>query len=313
MKLLLEHGADVHAENKNLAYTAFIVASGFIYDPRVMHLLVTNGLKITTRIMRDLVHYRPLETIQIALGRVEEHDMQENGFSWLWCAVERNEREVFDLILPVTERYNTLSTRNPVGEMVLFEALRGRYEKNAHLAWSLIAAGVDLDAVRRLEEGEKGDGRSALHMAFYGGYLDVAKELINKGCRLDIVDQGGLAGLHLAVNAGSMDLIRLWFARGADINLHIHTPFTATETRIQFSREGWGDIRDCTPIEFSGTALHCAVLQKDAKMVQAILTLGSRRPNLTIRDEDGRTPVELAEMLGQKKLVNMLVSSLVGL
>jgi ankyrin-2 len=63
-----------------------------------------------------------------------------------------------------------------------------------------------------------GDDATLLHFAAQEGVVESARLLLNKGVKVDAVDNKGQTPLHVAAMLGRADMVRLLLAWGADVN-----------------------------------------------------------------------------------------------
>lgn len=98
------------------------------------------------------------------------------------------------------------NTRDDQGQVGLYLALRGESLRAAALL--LAHPRTDIDAVNDA-------GETPLMMAALRGQLDVARQLLDRGAR---VNREGWAPLHYAASGSGVDVVKLLLARGAAID-----------------------------------------------------------------------------------------------
>ncbi|KAJ5266675.1 hypothetical protein N7478_009483 [Penicillium angulare] len=186
-------------------------------------------------------------------------------------------------------------------------------EHHPEMGSAVIVAGINLN-VRC-----GGSGRTALHIALlYNDRLDLAREIINAGCKLNIRDDVGCAELHKALliqrrdrwklsvtsritrdrqthrsivpvdavlSAESLSLVSLLLERGADVNIQ-------GERGTRF--RGIGNME--TPLIY-------AVRFRNPDLTKLLL---AHQPDLSIRDFCGQTPLEIAESQGFNEVADKL-------
>jgi ankyrin repeat protein len=159
------------------------------------------------------------------------------------------------------------------------------------------------------------NGSTPVYWALRGQHVELASHLI---------DRGGKATLHRAVQCNNLARARQKLNAGADTNELEDPPYgqTPLETAI------WLDATDMVALllefgadpnqqdrSFQGehgmiggnTSLHEAVYKGSAKMVKLLLAHGA---DPDIANADGMTPIELAERKDRKHLANLMVAHL---
>lgn len=73
------------------------------------------------------------------------------------------------------------------------------------------------------------NGHSALSLALYYGYIDIAKLLIAQGANVNVQDTYGNTPLILAVKLNNIDLVKLLLEKNADISLKDNEEYDALD------------------------------------------------------------------------------------
>ena len=150
------------------------------------------------------------------------------------------------------------------------------------------AATGNVDAVRALLAGNLAavddhgpDGYTALHLAAFFGYLDVARLLLGRGADPNAValNESRVTPLHAAVAARHRDTAGLLMALGASPNA--------------VQRGGY-------------TPLHAAARAGDEAIVDMLLLRGA---DTTRKTDAGRTPADMAEEGGSAAIARLLRGS----
>lgn len=135
----------------------------------------------------------------------------------------------------------------------------------------LIAQGADVNATDAA-------GDAPLVMAAYLGQVEITSLLLEAGASLTAVDPGMKAtALHAAAYAGRTDAARLLIEYGIDVDAQ--GPFNGY------------------------TALHDAIWQNNVETARLIVEAGA---NLSLRNHDGQTPLEMAKARGRRQIVAII-------
>lgn len=152
--------------------------------------------------------------------------------------------------------------------MSLMQAVKAN---NAAQVRQLIARGVDVNAA-------DASGDVPLIMAAYLGHTEITRLLLEAGADVRAVDSGMKAtALHAAAYAGRTEPARLLIQHGIAID-------------AQGPYNGY-------------TALHDAIWQNNVETARVIVEAGA---DLTLRNHEGQTPLEMAQARGRKQIVAMI-------
>ncbi len=69
-------------------------------------------------------------------------------------------------------------------------------------------------------------GRTALHLAAYGGHFEIARLLLDRGAAVNSMSACEETPLHCAASGGYVDCARLLLERGADVHAVVANLFT---------------------------------------------------------------------------------------
>lgn len=163
---------------------------------------------------------------------------------------------------------------------------------------ALVQRGVDVDA----RDAHK---RTALWLASWRGYTDLAEDLLAYGAEPRAPSQTGLTPLHAAARAGRYEIVALLLASGAgldDQDQEARTPldYAALAGEYQTARILLEKGANPNPPKPGVDGpLHFAVAFKQPKVVELLLTYGA---NMGVRGKKGFNALELASRTGQSKL-----------
>ena len=157
-----------------------------------------------------------------------------------------------------------------------------------------------------------GDGMTALQYAVIKGYPKLIDKLLAfENIKVNSQDGGGLTALHYAVLQRSESAVKGLLAHeGIDANIKDGNGLTALHHAVKgyptlVVRLLWHEAIDVNITDGNGlTALHHAILQRDQYTVGVLL--GHAGIDVEVKDGQGRTPLELANELEYKEIVQSL-------
>jgi len=154
-------------------------------------------------------------------------------------------------------------------------------------------------------------GSGALILAVKEGNLETLELLLQHGANINTRDQDGRTPLALATMEGKTEVVRLLIRNGADVNtvnVRGNTPLIhsrSTEiSQLLLEAGATATIEHLSNHASVGNALHYAVRKKIFEVVELLLQHGA---NINARDQDGRTPLALAAILGKTEVVRLLI------
>jgi cytohesin len=167
----------------------------------------------------------------------------------LHVAVTHSQLEIAKILIDHGANVNAVTGKE--GLTPLHSALTGR-EINMELLELLINHGADVNATTHIQKKEKS--------------LQIAELLINSGADMNAAGPfGGETPLHTSVLSRNIPLVRLFLARGADVNAR--------------------NLRGLTP-------LHQAAQRGHKEIVELLIQKGAE---VNARDEDGLTPLDYTQ------------------
>ncbi|KAJ5732069.1 ankyrin repeat-containing domain protein [Penicillium malachiteum] len=328
LKLLIERGytSAVHSHDQPSEPSPLSHAlSCKLGQTEVLETLIAAGEVIESEIMGSIISMGSCKAIRLAVERGLPFQIDAE---LLRKTIERRDPEVLVILLPLIISDGVLNERTG-GLSALHHALLHPIPR---LALPLIKAGIDLDALDR-------DGKTALHYALSRRHFDIAILLISAGCRLNVADEDLGNELHRVIrlhrhsynwNVFEFDpdsdsgeefentvyffretpvdgypdqelkdrpkvkqdsfltVVYLLLVHGADVDLHGHS---SNDSSRELDLE---------------TPLWYAIKYGYRDVVWAILTMGACRPDLTITDAAGRTPLQFAKERGNRPIIRML-------
>jgi ankyrin repeat protein len=211
VRLLLDHGADVNTVAKS-GRTALIIAAFTNPSAEVVRLLLAKGAKVG---VMDQRHVTPLNAATFGNDTATVHLLIDAG-------ADRNTPDTF---IGLTPLMNAAGNRN-------VDAVK-----------LLLAKGANVNAVSKTEGLPKIQtgtvefgGWTPLLMASAFGPPDAVKLLLDAGARIDAQDYRGFTPLMLAIGTDRYDrrTVNLLLAHGADLRPQNHAGETALDWAYKF-------------------------------------------------------------------------------
>jgi len=267
--LLLANGADVNRRDKNGAYAlSFAASSG---DPAIVQQILDAGA--------DLNFWNA------------------RGITLLHFACNRGLRNLFDVLI---ERGADINAATEDGATPLNWAIS---EPGLPMLETVLAAGADPQAATS-------HGETPLLRAAFRGYPEAARLLLAHGADPNAVDEGGWSPLLAAARDGNAEFVQLLIAHGAEVNAPNERGDTPLSAAVQTGSVdaveallAAGADQDSKEVKYGYAPLHVAALKGYGDVAGCLLDHGAR---LGVRDDSGRTPVELAARYGHKDVVERL-------
>ncbi|KAH8679635.1 ankyrin repeat-containing domain protein [Tricladium varicosporioides] len=242
VQLLLDHGAD---PNLFKGDDGPLNEAAISNDLKVLRLLLSNGASIV------------------------QQTEQAGGSSPYHKAINYTRQEALDLLLQ-HEVKDKSARDNILKRCLLYASSSGKREA----ILSLLSAGVDINTT---QSDHFYEGETPLLLAIKYEKLQVARLLVRKGARQDIMDNKGNLALPLAAKRGMNLLVRDLIRKGGDMD----------------EKSG----------EDENTALHSAAAFGHKEVVRVLLEGGADRE---VENKFGEVAMDIAEEKGFKEVVELL-------
>ena len=266
---LLEHGADVSAQNESGKTPLHLASREGHVD--VTRMLIEHGADVSAqekdgRIPLHLASLRGhVEVVRKLIERGADVSAQDKDDDTpLHLASYRGHVEVTHMLI---ENGADVSARDKHGETPLHQSSRWGHVKVVDM---LIEGGADVQAQDKY-------GKTPLHMALQEGHVKVAHMLIERSPDILAQDGDGRTPLHMASLVGHVKAALMFFERGAGVS----------------EQDKYGR----TPLHLASFGGH----------VNVALMLFERGVDVSAQDENGRTPLHLASLRGHVEVSHMLI------
>ncbi|CAH1110875.1 unnamed protein product [Psylliodes chrysocephalus] len=159
-------------------------------------------------------------------------------------------------------------------------------------------------------------GRTALHLAAYGGKSECLQILIDAGCNINVWDHSKqITPLHCAAGGGDITCVRILIRHGADVNAGLNTSsnrsplfFAVQSSAAECVKELLENNANPNTYQiFTETPLHVAAALGNPEIIKLLLQYGA-----AVNVQCGtskQTPLHLAAEDGDLDCVNMLLNA----
>jgi uncharacterized protein len=333
IRKLLEAGADSNAARWD-GETALMLAarSG---NAEAVKLLLSKGAKLDAAesrkgqnaLMWAAAAGHP-EVVDVLLkGGAKASAASNGGFTPLVFAAQKGDAKS---LLSLLRAGADVNYTVPSGQSVLQIAVSGGKNQVADV---LLEKGANVNSADKL-------GTTPLHVAAQAGSVELVKELLAKGAdpnarTLKIAPEakgaaagpfrappGELTPLHLAAKANHEDVMRLLVAAGADPKLKGQDGTTLLMSAagsghvavVVYAYELDPDINAVT--ETGDNAVHASVTgtirnSTQPEIAKVVQFLAGKGANLDVKDDRGRTPIAIADVLPLDTIVELLTKLIV--
>lgn len=281
VRMLLENGADVTLQTKNVLETAF-------------HYCAVAGNNDV--LMEMIAHMNPTD-IQKAMNR-----QTSVGWTPLLIACHRGHMELVNNLLANHARVDVFDTE---GRSALHLAAERGY---LHVCDALLTNKAFINSKSRV-------GRTALHLAAMNGFTHLVKFLIkDHNAVIDILTLRKQTPLHLAAASGQMEVCQLLLELGANIDatddlgqkpIHVAAQNNYSEVAKLFLQQHPSLVNATS--KDGNTCAHIAAMQGSVKVIEELMKF-DRSGVISARNKlTDATPLQLAAEGGHADVVKALV------
>ena len=149
------------------------------------------------------------------------------------------------------------------------------------------------------------DNGTSLHTASEAGDVGTVRSLLEGGADVKERDVHHQTAILVASRSGRLQVVKLLIEYGADVNSHVGIGFVPLHVAsrnghleiVQSLLDHGADVDAKTHDHW--TALHFACIVGHAEIVEALLNQGA---NVGVRNDEGRTPSQVASQYGIRKI-----------
>ena len=325
VRLLLEHGGDINARNKNACTP---LHSAVLYGRlEVVRVLLDNGanakleieegataLHIVSPGKYDSEKHR-VGIVRLLLERGGDVNARnKNAFTPLHLAVFHGRLEVVRVLL---DNGANAMLETEEGATALHIVSPGKYDSEKHrvgIARLLLERGGDVNA--------RSQAYTPLHLAVFNGRLEVARVLLDHGASTKLETKEGATALHI-VSLGKYDseehrvgMVRLFLEHGGDVNARSKNTFTPLHVavfngKLEVARVLLDNGANAKlEIEGGETALHIMSRGKydsEEHRVGIVRLLLERGADVSARSKNAFTPLHSAVLNGRLEVARVLL------
>lgn len=307
---LLDHGADVHADDGESGGAIVVAAASphFNEAEAIINLLIKRGAYVGSRdgCGMSALHFAArngvIEVIKLLLdAKADVNDKSNFGQTPLHLASVYGQKDAVGLLLM---RGADIRETDKVGWTALHSAA---YNGHESIVESLLQEGALVDA-------QAEDGLTALHWAARGGHTNVIQLLLRHEADIRILTSYGFSTLHLAVYSGHESAVRLLLDHGADLTLRdefgataLHVAVKSPESTIEIVEILIRHGVELNAVNRNGeTALNFGIFRKSEEVVKILL---KHKADCEIASNDSWTPLDSAVATGDVNMVRLLLSA----
>ncbi|NIT55882.1 MAG: hypothetical protein GWN00_06500, partial [Aliifodinibius sp.] len=290
---LIQNGADVHTQltEDHISFQYFkgdtpLIAAALHEDFKTVRNLISRGADVNasnqygmTALMQASYNGN-LELVNLLLSQDANINMQisQERFGYftpgdcpILLAASAGHTQVAKTLL------NAGADVNSANQYGYTPIINAAFTGNLSLVKLLIERGADVNgAITHDHILSVNEGDTPLRFAVERGVIEVVRELIQAGAKVNAANQYGVTPLISACETGGIDIARLLLAEGADPN-----------------HRGYG----------GETALFSAVRRQDAEMVQLLISSGA---NVNVVNNDRLSPSDIAKPFQNNRIYTLL-------
>lgn len=307
VKYLLDHGADVHSDERQCGSAIVVAAASASSDKAeaIISLLIERGAHVESRDGSGMsaLHFAArngaIEVINLLLDAKADVNVRSNlGQTPLHMASINGKTEAVSLLLM---RGSGVNETDKEGWTALHNAAYNGHESTVE---TLLQNGASVEA-------QAGSGSTALHAAAQDGHTNVIELLLRYRADIQRISSMGSA-LHFAVYGGHVSAVRSLLDH--DVNPMLRDPLGATALHVAAeSPESTTDLMemlikrgvDLNAVTRQGeTALNLGIRRKSEDIVKILLKHGA---DCEIAPNDGWRPLLAAVATGDVNIVKLLL------
>ncbi len=194
-------------------------------------------------------------------------------------------------------------------------------QQNTAVAKLLLAAGADPNV--EVDDGYPGGRRVVLQTAVGWGNIEVMKDLLSAGAKVDHVDKSGQQPIHTAAARGNIEAVKVLLAAGARIDAEIKSnetgsmngqqplhvaAFHGNTATVEFLISMGADVnaKDASGNTVVKTVVYGGCNAERIKTLQLLMESGAK-PDLA--DREGRTPLDHATFYKDAAAIRILLAA----
>ena len=203
VQLLLENRADVHTKAHYNNSISILTRSALKNQHEIEDILIKYGSPMHR--LHNAVARNEIERVKELLLSHKVNELDEDGNTPLYIAAEYGHLEIAKLLL---ENLAYVNAKNEDGNSCLFSAIAYSHRDIVKL---LIEHGADVNAQNKF-------GNSCLYQAAKHNCQDIVKLLIENDANVNAKNEDGNSCLFSAIAYGHRDIVKLLIEQGADVN-----------------------------------------------------------------------------------------------
>ena len=314
VKLLLQHGADIHADQDAAVFGAVREA-----PPEVVRLLLEKGAPVNARdydsygdtVLMEAAGGGSVETVKMLLtAGADIKAINKNGQTALMKAVTLDHRYSPSVRLPMIEVLlkvgSDINAKDKKGltplhhSVVQYMSEAGGVLSHPEVVKFLLDHGADVQA-----KDELGNTALITTVGVWQGPIEIVRLLLAKGIDVNAQNEKGTTALMIAADKGKRDVVDILLEKGADLNISDADGGTALDYAIGtgqteiakylFARSAKSKNNYKSQAELLAASTNFALLEAAARNklteVKDLLALGA---DVNSRNRLNKTPLMLA-------------------